>query len=390
MKVAGIIAEYNPFHNGHAYLAEKARQSGCTHVVAVMSGNFVQRGEPALMHHSERTRAALNCGIDLVLQLPSVYAVSSAQSFARAGVDILNALGCVDALVFGSECGDAKKLSDTAKLICGNEIMPYLASELEKGISFAAARENALREIAPECADIIQSPNNILGVEYVAALNRINSKIVPVTFERIGAAHDSDENENGIASASMIRKSVIGGGNANEFVPEKAGEIYSKSAIADAKRIENAILYKMKTTTPQELAKAPDVSEGIENRIVSAAKQAVSLDELYALAKTKRYSHARIRRIIINHFLTVTAEDLRIPVPYVRVLGFNSKGAQLLKVAKNTALLPVVTKASDIGNIGKDAQRIFSLECMAGEIFALCMENSSDCTAEKDCRPVII
>ena len=188
----------------------------------------------------------------------------------------------------------------------------------------------------------------------------------------------------------MIRKSVIGGENANEFVPEKAGKIYSTSAIADAKRIENAILYKMKTTTPQELAKAPDVSEGIENRIVSAAKQAVSLDELYALAKTKRYSHARIRRIIINHFLTVTADDLRIPVPYIKVLGFNSKGAELLKVAKNTALLPVVTKASDIGNIGEDAQRIFSLECTAGDIFALCMENSSDYTAEKDCRPVII
>lgn len=390
MRVAGIIAEYNPFHNGHAYLAEKARQSGCTHVVAVMSGNFVQRGEPALMHHSDRTRAALNCGVDLVLQLPGVYAVSSAQSFARAGVEILNALGCVDSLVFGSECGDSEKIADTARLIYGEEIKPYLTSELEKGISFAAARENALRKINPECADIIQSPNNILGVEYVAALERINSGISPVTFERIGAAHDSDEKENGIASASMIRKSVLSGENASEFVPAEAGEIYSKSAVSDAKRIENAVLYKMKTTTPQELAKAPDVSEGIENRIVAAAKQASSLDELYALAKTKRYSHARIRRIIINHFLTVTADDLRLPAPYIRVLGFNSKGAELLKIAKNTAHLPLVTKASDIGNLGEEAQRIFSLECIAGDIFALCMENPSDCTAEKDCRPVII
>ena len=390
MRVAGIIAEYNPFHNGHAYLAEKARQSGCTHVVAVMSGNFVQRGEPALMHHSDRTRAALNCGVDLVLQLPGVYAVSSAQSFARAGIEILNALGCVDSLVFGSECGDSEKIADTARLIYGEEIKPYLASELEKGITFAAARENALRKINPGCADIIQSPNNILGVEYVAALERINSGISPVTFERIGAAHDSDENENGIASASMIRKSVLSGENASEFVPAEAREIYSKSAVSDAKRIENAVLYKMKTTTPQELAKAPDVSEGIENRIVAAAKQASSLDELYALAKTKRYSHARIRRIIINHFLTVTADDLRLSAPYIRVLGFNSKGAELLKIAKNTARLPLVTKASDIGNLGEEAQRIFSLECIAGDIFALCMENPSDCTAEKDCRPVII
>ena len=188
----------------------------------------------------------------------------------------------------------------------------------------------------------------------------------------------------------MIRKSVLGGENAIEFVPEKAGEIYANSPLADAKRIENAVLYKMKTTTPGELAKAPDVSEGIENRIISAAKQASSLEELYALAKTKRYSHARIRRIIINHFLTVTADDLRIPVPYIKVLGFNSKGAELLKTAKTSALLPVVTKASDIGNLGEDAQRIFSLECIAGDIFALCMENSADGIAEKDCRPVII
>jgi predicted nucleotidyltransferase len=146
----------------------------------------------------------------------------------------------------------------------------------------------------------------------------------------------------------------------------------------------------MKTTTPIELSKAPDISEGIENRIIQAAKQASALDELYSLAKTKRYSHARIRRIIINHFLTVTANDLRIPAPYIRVLGFNSKGAELLKKAKTTALIPVVTKAADVANLGSDAQRIFSLECTAGDIFALCMENSAGCMPEKDCRPVII
>ena len=390
MKVAGIIAEYNPFHSGHAYLAEKAEQAGYTHTVAVMSGNFVQRGEPALMHHSVRTKAALECGIDLVVQLPSVYAVSSAQSFASAGVEILNGLGFVDSLVFGSECGNTDKIINTAKAVYGEGIKIHLASELEKGITFAAARENALRKINPEYADIIQSPNNILGVEYAAAIDRIGSNITPVTFARIGAAHDSDEKAERIASASAIRKMIQNRELISDFVPEKAAEIYKNASLSDIKRIENAILYKMKTTTPIELSKAPDISEGIENRIIQAAKQASALDELYSLAKTKRYSHARIRRIIINHFLTVTANDLRIPAPYIRVLGFNSKGAELLKKAKTTALIPVVAKAADVANLGSDAQRIFSLECTAGDIFALCMENSAGCMPEKDCRPVII
>ena len=390
MKVAGIIAEYNPFHSGHAYLAEKAGQAGYTHTVAVMSGNFVQRGEPALMHHSVRTKAALECGIDLVVQLPSAYAVSSAQSFASAGVEILNGLGFVDSLVFGSECGNTDKIINTAKAVYGEGIKIHLASELENGITFAAARENALRKINPEYADIIQSPNNILGVEYAAAIDRIGSNITPVTFARIGVAHDSDEKSERIASASAIRKMIQNRELISDFVPEKAAEIYKNASLSDIKRIENAILYKMKTTTPIELSKAPDISEGIENRIIQAAKQASALDELYSLAKTKRYSHARIRRIIINHFLTVTANDLRIPAPYIRVLGFNSKGAELLKKAKTTALIPVVTKAADVANLGSDAQRIFSLECTAGDIFALCMENSAGCMPEKDCRPVII
>lgn len=386
MKVAGIIAEYNPFHNGHAYLAERARNAGFTHVVAVMSGNFVQRGEPALMHHTERTRAALECGVDLVIQLPGVYAVSSAQNFARAGVEILNGIGCVDSLIFGSECGDTQKIVEAAKAVYGEEIKKYLSKELDKGISFAAARENALRKISPESADIIQSPNNILGVEYAAALERINSNIKPLTFERVGAAHDSDEVQSNVASASLIREKIRRGEGIDGLVPQKAAEIYKSSNFSDFNKIENAILYKMRISTAAEIACAPDVSEGIENRIAVAAKSASSLDELYSIAKTKRYSHARIRRIVMNHFLTVTAEDLKISVPYIRVMGFNSKGAEVLRFAKESASLPVIAKAADIASLGSDAQRIFSLECTAGDIYALCM---SSCVAEKDCRPVI-
>ncbi|MBQ8016200.1 MAG: nucleotidyltransferase family protein [Clostridia bacterium] len=388
MKVAGIIAEYNPFHNGHAYLAEKAREAGFSHVVAVMSGNFVQRGEPALMHHSARTRAALECGIDLVLQLPSVYAVSSAQSFARAGAEILNGTGCIDALVFGSECGSTEKIISAADAVYSEEIKPMIAQELEKGISFASARENALRRINPECADIIQSPNNILGVEYAAALKRINSSIEAITFARVGAEHDSAIASEKNASASLIRERIRRGEAWESFVPPKAAEAYRAFPVADIGGIENAILYKIRTTCT--FSSAPDVSEGIENRILSAAKQATTLEELYSLAKTKRYSHARIRRIILNHFLTVTADDLRIPVPYIRVMGFNSNGAQLLREMKKTAGLPVITKAADIAALGENAQKIFSLECAAGDIFALCTAKKLPCGTEKDYKPIII
>ncbi len=389
MKVAGIIAEYNPFHNGHAFLAEKAREAGFSHIVAVMSGNFVQRGEPAIMHHSERTRAALECGVDLVLQLPSVYAVSSAQSFAQAGAEIFDGMGCVDALVFGSECGSTEKIVSAANAIYGEEIKPYLSDELKKGISFAAARENALRAVNPDWADIIQSPNNILGVEYAAALKRINSRIMPVTFARVGAEHDSLQTEGEIASASLLRQKIGAGESIDMYVPQPAAEIYRNAKISDFNKIENAILYKMRTVTACELAKAPDVSEGIENRILSAAKAASSIEELYSFAKTKRYSHARIRRIILNCFLTVTAEDLKIKAPYIRVMGFNEKGAQILREAKKCASLPIITKAADIAFSGNNAQRIFSLECTAGDIYALCMGDGLSCGAEKDYRPII-
>lgn len=390
MKVAGIIAEFNPFHNGHKLLVQKAREAGYTHIVAVMSGNFVQRGEPAVFHHSVRTKAALKNGVDLVLQLPCVYAMSGAQSFARAGVEILNGMGCVDSLVFGSECGNADLISETAEAVYGEEIKSLLSAELEKGVSFASARENALRMINPMYADVIKSPNNILGVEYIAALKRLKSKTKPVTFERVGAAHDSDETDGNIAGASFIREKIKNGGEWKKLVPDNIAEIYDSSDIADMSRMENAVLYKIRTVSADELAKAPDISEGIENRILSAAKQAKSLEELYSLAKTKRYSHARIRRIVWNCLLGVTADDLKIPAPYIRIIGFNKRGVQLIKAAKDTAILPLVSKPADLATLDGMAQRVFSIECTAGDIHSLCMEKPDVCGTEKALRPIII
>ena len=385
MLVAGIIAEYNPFHNGHALLIERARQAGATHVVAVMSGNFVQRGEPALFHHSVRARAALGAGADLILQLPVPYAVSGAQSFARAGVEILDAFGC-DWLVFGSECGDSDIIGETADAVYSDEIKPLIAEELKKGISFASARENALRSINPAFADIVRCPNNILGVEYAAAIKRINSRMKPVTFMREGAAHDSSQTDCNIASASLIRNKILNGEDWSAYVPDSSA--FDGCDKADLRNIERAILVKMRTADREDFAATPDISEGIENRILSAAQQATSLEELYSLAKTKRYSHARIRRIIINYFLGIKAEDLEISVPYIRVTGFNSRGAELLRAEESR--LPVITKAADTASLGEDAQRVFAAECRAGDLYALCGDTPKPCGEEKSLRPVIL
>lgn len=395
MKVAGIIAEYNPFHNGHALLIEKARLGGATHIVAVMSGNYVQRGEPAIFSHGFRTKAALECGVDLVLQLPCTCAVSGAQSFAQAGVKILDALGCVDELVFGSECGDIDKIVSAAESIYGEEIKCALKSELSKGLAFAAARENALRSIDTDSADIIKQPNNILGVEYVAAIKRIGSGIVPVTYPREGAAHDEEGAESTIASASYIRKLIKEDGEWQGYVPEAAAKTYREAVengelLADTSKLENAILYKLRTVSASELANVPDVSEGIENRIISAAQEAVSLEELYSLAKAKRYSHARIRRIVLNSFLGITAEESSISVPYIRVTGFNSNGAQLLREIKGKTGLPVITKAAELSALGNEAKRIFEIECKAGDLYSLCLPDTQPCSKEKAFVPIYV
>ncbi len=394
MKVAGIIAEYNPFHNGHALLAEKARNAGATHIVAVMSGNFVQRGDIAVFPHGTRAEAALTCGVDLVIQLPCVYAVSGAQSFARAGVEILDAMGCVDELVFGSECGDIEKITSAANCIYGDEIIPHIKAELSKGVSFAAARENALRLVNAEAAEIIKQPNNILGVEYAAAIKRAGSRMKPVTFPREGAEHDGVCVNGNIASASHIRNMIETGGEWKSFVPQKAAEIFEKASEEKKgpvilKNAEKAVLYSVRMMQREDFVKSPDISEGIENRIYEAARKAVSLNELYDIAKTKRYSHARIRRIILNSFLGITAKDAAISVPYIRVTGFNSKGAEILRESKDKTKLPVITKAADVSSLTEDAERMFKIECRAGDLYTLFQPEIKPCGEEKAFIPII-
>ncbi len=387
MKTAAIICEYDPFHYGHAYHIEKTRQAGATHVVCVMSGAFVERASPAAFSRAARVKAALLCGADLVIDLPVPWACSGAQVFARGGVGLADALGCVDVLSFGSECGNIDLIKTAAVAINDSAVLSLLKKNLESGETFAAAREKAVESVYPQLAGLLSNPNDTLGIEYVAALGALGSSVEPMCVSRKGAAHDSDVTDGFFASASAVRKLVSEGESFEKLVPAEAYKIFANEieegrAPADVSRLEAAVLYKLRTASAEDFLNLPDVSEGIENRLVSAAKNAVSLDEIYSLAKTKRYTHARLRRIVMSLMLGVEKNDSEGIPPYIRVLGMNERGREILRCA-DKASLPVVMRMSDIKALDERAKKIFNFECCAADIRALCTPVVGPCGSEQ-------
>lgn len=365
MKIGAIVAEYNPFHNGHAFQISKTVENAqCSHIIVVMSGNFTQRGEPALFSKYTRAKAALLCGADLIVELPLPWAMSRAENFAFGAVYIANALGCVDVLSFGSESGDVEKIKKAAHTVCTDEFSKELSPYLSAGMSFAAARQRAAEQILGEDAQILSNPNDTLGIEYCKALGKLNSAIEPFCVKRTGAMHDGDITADEFASASYLRKN----GEFSGFVPEKAAQIYKNALKADASRLETAILAQLRRMTKEEFARLPDVSEGLENRIFEAVRKCGSVNEILETVKTKRYSMARLRRIIMSAFLGIRAEDALNPPPYIRVIGFNEKGREILSRAGKTAALPILSKASQLK---RQSSRIFELECLSSDLYSL-------------------
>lgn len=394
MKTAGIIAEYNPFHNGHKYHIDATKKSGADAVVCVMSTYFVQRGESAVAEPRVRTQMALKNGADLVLALPIPWACAGAQVFARGAVSILNNTGCIDMLSFGSESADIEKLKQAASIIDDEKVREALKENLLEGMTFAAARQRAIDKINPEVSHILSNPNDTLGVEYIRTLLLSESKIEPYVVKREGAAHDTEQVNKNIASASYIRNILRENEFSDILIPESCAELLKKEiengkAPSDILKIESAILAHMRSITAEEILKAPDISEGLENRIYSASRQARSLDELYSLAKSKRYSHARIRRAVINTFLGVTKEDCEGEPPYIKVLGFTKKGQEILKTMKSTAKVPVVMRAADIARLDQRAKRIFELEAHAADMFTLTLPQIQPCAMEYTSQIVI-
>lgn len=406
MKVLGIVAEYNPFHNGHLYhLEESKKLSGCDAVICVMSGNFVQRGEPAIINKWARTKIALNCGIDLAIELPFVYSAQSAEYFASGAVNLLDSLAIVDYISFGSELGRLDELRQVTELLLHEpvEYTEKLKFHLGKGLSFPSARERAVSDIltgsagSVRLASALSKSNNILGIEYLKALKKINSGIKPITIGRIKADYNSEEITGTIASATAIRKNISG-----NCIAEPAAaalppfslrimeeEFNSGRGPVYMKNLEGALLYQLRRTGKNQLAEYPDISEGLENRIKEHADGPVTLELLIDGIKTKRYTRTRIQRILTNLLIGLKSEELEsfrnCGPQYIRVLGFSEKGMSLLNDIKKKASLPIITKPSDYRKDSNEMLvKMLEVETRATDIYTLCYSNPDFRTAGQD------
>lgn len=397
MKTAGIVAEYNPFHNGHRYHIEQTKKlTGADHVVAVMSGNYVQRGETAILSKWARAEAAIENGVDLVIELPTIWSIARAQDFASGAVSLLQSLGCVDVISFGSECGDTETLSKTAKILADKRVIKRMQDNLEMGMSFAGARAEAVRFFFGDSYyDILNEPNNTLGIEYIVANNKDRKRKAEVlTIPRKGAAHDSIIRSENIASASEIRRMILDGEKWDRFVPQNVVEIFERekenqTGPTPYSKLEFSILCCMRQLRAEDILETPDVSEGIENRIHDAALKSRNLEELYSFAKTRRYPHARIRRIVLASFLGLTKEQCAGLPPYIKVLAMNEKGREILRAAKEKASLPIVTKAADFDGLSDRAKEVYSLEGMCTDVYSLATPVILPCGREQTTQVIV-
>ncbi|MBO5363940.1 MAG: nucleotidyltransferase family protein [Clostridia bacterium] len=378
MKIGAVVCEYNPFHLGHQYQLETARRElKLDAIVGIMSGNFVQRGDVAIYPKELRARTALACGIDLVLELPAVLTLQSAERYARNAVLTLNALGCVDTLFFGAECTDIDLLKRIAKTIVAEDapFQEQLKAGLAKGLSFAGARAEAIRIIIGNAsAEFLSQPNNILGVEYLKALLRSGSKIKPVALARKGANHNDTSSKEGFASASLIREQMLAGESYQGYLPQKSLALYAGHSPASLKSMEQAILSRICLMPRAELARIADVAEGLENAICREALTADNLNALIDGVKSKRYAYSRIRRILLNAYLGITKQDADLTPSYIRILDFNEKGREILNLARKTATLPLAKHGGQIKE-HPAALALWQRELAIGRVYRLFFED---------------
>ena len=393
MKTAGIIAEYNPFHRGHAYHIAQTRAQGFDCIVCVMSGHFTQRGDVAVASKWARAAMALHHGADLVLELPLTFALAPAERFTRGGVALLHALGCVDALSFGSETGRLEPLWAVASLLESGGADDGIRRFLTQGNSYAKARERAVRAQLGEAAECLMQPNDTLGIEYLRALSSLDCTIRPLVIPRHGAGHDEQGERDGFVSASYLRALWQQGTFSPEHLSEESREILlaehrSGRFPVFCSGLEPVLLGLLRSAERGRYAALPDRSEGLENRLWRAVRQGCSLDEIHDLARTKRYPLARIRRLCLYLALGISAEDWIARPPYLRLLGMNQRGSELLRIAKQTARLPLVSGAGDIASLGATAQRQYALECKAADLYALACPRPMPCGSDQRHRLV--
>lgn len=394
MKVLGIVGEYNPMHNGHVLHLNKTKEiAHPDYTIAVMSGNFTQRGKPALMDKWSRANLAISQGIDMVLELPIVYSISSAEDFAKGAMNIFKETGVVNFLSFGSECGDINKLEALADLFLNepSEFKEILNMELSKGLSYPKALSNATMQYfakGNEFAKILDSPNNTLGIEYIKALKEIGLKATVLTIGRNSDYLDeSGEITNGIASATSIRKLIYENQKFHTAVPfetfEKVMEKKKENKLVySLKEYEKIIMYIARSKTKEELQNILGVTEGLENKIKKAAAISENLEELIENIKSKRYTEAKITRILLAMMLNITKEDQKISKktkPYLRVLALSENGKTLIsKIANTNRHADIIISPANYIKNSKDKNKKLMLQkdIFATDIYCLAFDNS--------------
>lgn len=393
MSVTGIVVEYNPFHKGHLHHINKTKElTGCSHLIAVMSGNFVQRGIPAMVDKWNRAKTALMNGVDLVIELPLIYSLSSAEFFSFGAVSLLNSLGIVNSICFGSECGDSKILYDIANILLQepDEYKEILKQKLQLGLAYPSARSKALLSFINNynnndllnfhIEEILSSPNNILGIEYCKSIIKLQSSIEPFSILRQGSGYNSISFESEFSSASSIRRYIKNTGDVSgieKYIPKNTYNLllslsknnynFSSEDLMLPYLKYKYMLYK------DTIKKLPDVSEGIENRIYKFLENAESYENLINSIKTKRYTYSRISRILCQFFIGFENLDTyglrKKKCPYARILGFNSNGLQLLKDMKKKCSIPIYTK------LPKDLDDVLFLDIQGTRLYSLLNKN---------------
>ena len=366
MKTVGIICEYNPLHKGHVKQFEIIRKQlgNDTAIVCLMSGNFVQRGAPAIIDKTLRAKAAILSGADLVLELPVTYALSSAEGFAAGGVRTLSSF--CDYLCFGAETADETALMQTASALLSEDFRPLLRRHLDCGKSFPAARQAALEDLGMDGA-LLESPNNILAVEYCKAILSQGCAMKPLPIARGGSYHDELPDEEN-PSATAVRKLMVESGDFRSLVSDRAFGIFSRAPLHTIDAGERAILAKLRTMTDAEFEALPYGSEGLWRKFMHACRSEATLEGIIAATKSKRYTRTRIDRMIMCAFLGITLQDLLSPVPYTRVLGFNDRGRMALKAARQsgTFLNAGEIELTDYGAKERMIGDLYGLFCTAG------------------------
>lgn len=395
-KVLGIIAEYNPFHNGHLYHIEQSKKTtGSNYTIAVISGNFTQRGSTSLVNKWEKAKCAIESGVDLVLELPVLYATSSAENFAEGAIKILSSLKVVDYISFGAETDDIDILNELAEILYSEpkRYKDSLYLELKKGLSFPKARENAVMKYLnnnKKYLNVLSSPNNILGIEYLKALKKYKNNIKPIAIPRYEAGHNNLSYTGNIASSTAIRNIIKNGAFdiAKKLLPISTytnliNNIELGHIVTDISVFEKQIIYKLRNMPIDKISQLPDVSEGLEFAIKNTANSCNTIVEFLNIIKSKRYTSSRIQRILLYSLLGITKKDIVLSKkaqPYIRVLGFNKKGKYLIsEVAKANPKLNIITSVKKFTNenLNKNLKYMLEKDIWATDVYTIGYESDS-------------